>query len=182
MQPNLQPNLENDLVLIRPLKEQDFETLYNVAKDPLIWEQHPVPDRYKRDKFKPFFKDSLDSKGALVIIDKLHNDVIGSSRYKKLDSIETAVEIGWTFLSRKYWGGKYNSTVKSLMINHAFKYFEEIIFYATKSNNRSRKAIEKIGGKEISDPKYQSPTMHNDVVYRLRKTDCEHLQNKAVIR
>ena len=48
---NLQPALENELVILRPLNEQDFESLYQVAKDPLIWEQHPNSDRFKRDVY-----------------------------------------------------------------------------------------------------------------------------------
>ena len=75
-QSSLQPNLENELILIRPLKDQDFELLYQVAKDPLIWEQHPVKTRYKREEFELFFKDSIESKGALLIEDKKDKKVI----------------------------------------------------------------------------------------------------------
>ena len=169
MKINLQPNLKNELVLIRPLNEQDFEPLYQVSKDPLIWEQHPSGDRYKRDKFKVFFKNSIESKGALIIVDKENKEIIGSSRFKKLDIVENAVEIGWTFMSRKYWGGKYNSSVKSLMIDYAFNFFEDIIFYVTMSNIRSQRAVEKIGGIKITESKYQSSTKNNDLTYRISK-------------
>jgi len=43
---NLQPVLENDLVKLAPLQESDFEALYRVASDPLVWEQHPNKNRY----------------------------------------------------------------------------------------------------------------------------------------
>ena len=39
---NLQPILENENVKLLPLQEDDFEVLYQVASDPLIWEQHPL--------------------------------------------------------------------------------------------------------------------------------------------
>ena len=48
---NLQPTLQNDLIILRPLRENDFEALYEVAKDPLIWEQHPSRERYKREVY-----------------------------------------------------------------------------------------------------------------------------------
>jgi len=70
---DLQPTLENELIILRPLSENDFESLYQVAKDPLIWEQHPSKDRYRRDAYADFFKESIASKGALLIIDKASN-------------------------------------------------------------------------------------------------------------
>jgi len=110
---NLQPTLENDLIILRPLIEDDFEALYVVAKDPLIWEQHPCWDRYKREVFSEFFKESIRSKGALIIIDKSSNSIIGSTRFKPVNNVENAIEIGWSFLSRYYWGGKYNKSVSN---------------------------------------------------------------------
>jgi hypothetical protein len=46
---NWQPNhLESDIVKLVPLHKDDFEKLFAIASDPLIWEQHPSKDRYKR--------------------------------------------------------------------------------------------------------------------------------------
>ena len=49
---NLQPVLENEIIRLQPLQQDDFERLYAVASDPLIWEQHPNKDRYKREVFQ----------------------------------------------------------------------------------------------------------------------------------
>jgi len=152
---DLQPTLENQLIILRPLRESDFESLYQVAKDPLIWEQHPSKDRFKREVFADFFKESIESKGALLIIDKASNEVIGSTRFKPINGAEAAVEIGWSFLSRKYWGGVYNKSIKKLMIDYAFESIEDVIFYIGKENIRSQKAVEKIGGKRITESKFQ---------------------------
>ncbi|MEO8761065.1 MAG: GNAT family N-acetyltransferase [Bacteroidia bacterium] len=81
----LQPTLENDLIKIQPLKSTDFETLYNIASDPLIWEQHPNKDRYKRNVFETFFKGAMESGGAFLVIDTKTGEAIGSSRYYNLD-------------------------------------------------------------------------------------------------
>ncbi len=152
MQFNLQPTLENELVRLRPLLEEDYEPLYQVAKDPLIWEQHFCFDRYKREQFTTFFNDSSRSKGALVVIDKAKDQIIGSSRYKKIQGVNTAIEIGWSFLARAYWGGRYNKSVKSLMIDHAFRFVDTVIFYIRKDNIRSQKAVEKLGAVRITTP------------------------------
>jgi RimJ/RimL family protein N-acetyltransferase len=173
---NLQPILESESVFLRPLNGQDFESLYQVAKDPLIWEQHPNNDRYKRDVFEIFFKDSMESKGALLVIDKENNKVIGSSRFKRINGVDSAVEIGWSFLKRKYWGGKYNKSVKTLMINHAFNSFEDVIFYIGKDNIRSQKAVEKIGGIRITKSEYQHLIKKNEheFTYRIGKSEWKN--------
>ena len=170
---NLQPTLENNLIILRPLKEIDYKPLYEVAKDPLIWEQHPCKDRYKEKVYSEFFKDSIESKGALIVIEKFSDKVIGSTRFKRIDSVENAIEIGWSFLSRNYWGGKYNNTMKKLMIDYAFESIEDIIFYIGKENFRSQKAVEKIGGRIITeiDDKYLIKNDENDLTYRINKND-----------
>ena len=171
---NFQPTLENELIKIRPLKNQDKEPLYEVAKDPKIWEQHPCK-KYLRTEFEKFFEESIESKGALTILDKMTNQIIGSSRFKKVDRFPNGVEIGWTFLDRKYWGGKYNKKVKDLMIDHAFEYVDNIIFYVNKNNVRSQKAVEKIKGQKISLSEYEKlPKISSDnETFVIKKQDTK---------
>lgn len=159
---NLQPTLENDLVLMRPLKVDDFEKLYQVASDPLIWELHQNKDRWELKVFKEFFKGAMDSKGAFVIIDKATHNIIGSSRYRRPDTSDEAVEIGWTFLGRDYWGGKYNRSFKSLMIEYAFRHFEYVLFHIDQHNFRSQRATIKLGG-ELVDRKGNLGHLHTPV-------------------
>lgn len=151
---DLQLVLENKLLKIRLLENGDLEPLYDVAKDPMIWEQHPCK-RYLRSEFAKFFIESIESKGALVVFDKTTGKIIGSSRFKKVAGFKEGVEIGWTFLSRKYWGGEYNKMVKDLMIEYAFRFVDNIIFYVDKDNIRSQKAVQKIGGRKITDTEYE---------------------------
>jgi len=139
---DLQPNLKGELIELRPLMPADWDDLFAVASDSFIWEQHPESDRYKEDVFKIFFSDALESGGAFVIVDK---QIIGSTRFFGYDPEKSEVEIGWTFLARKYWGGRYNRELKQLMLDHAFKFVENVIFYVGENNIRSQKATEKIG-------------------------------------
>ena len=143
---DLQPNLKGETIELRPLAPEDWHELFAVASDPLIWEQHPENDRYKEDVFRVFFKDALESGGAFVVIDAKNKRLIGSTRFHGYDPEKSAVEIGWTFLARKYWGGQYNREMKQLMLSHAFKFVENVIFYVGENNVRSQKATEKIGG------------------------------------
>ncbi|WP_428225446.1 GNAT family N-acetyltransferase [Flavobacterium sp.] len=142
---NLQPTLENDTILLAPLEINDFEALYQIASDPLVWEQHPNKNRYQKEVFQSFFEGAIASKGAFKIIDKKDQKIIGSTRFYNLDSKNNSVLIGYTFYGRAYWGSQYNPQVKNLMLNHAFKYVENVLFHIGAMNIRSQKAIERLG-------------------------------------
>ncbi len=148
MQFELQPHLTGELVELRPLRAEDFDVLYAVASDPLIWEVHPEPGRYKEEVFRRFFSGAMKSGGAFIVVDRRTGAVIGSSRYACLDAVRSEIEIGWTFLARSHWGGRYNQEMKRLMLAHAFQFVERVVFLVGPQNFRSRRAVEKIGGVE----------------------------------
>ena len=143
---HFQPFLEGELLTLRPLRPADFDELYAVASDPLIWEQHPASDRYREDVFRIFFREAMDSGGALVVLDRRDGRIIGSSRYFGYHAERSEVEIGWTFLARAFWGGAYNAEMKSLMLKHAFRFVDRVVFLVGPCNVRSQRAVEKIGG------------------------------------
>lgn len=145
----LQPVLNGELLRLRPLRPNDWDDLYAVASDPLIWEQHPIADRYKEDSFKGFFREALESGGALIAVDARDGRVIGSSRFHAYDSEKSEIEIGWTFLARSHWGGIYNREMKQLMLRHAFKFVNSVIFLVGPQNVRSQRAVERIGGVRV---------------------------------
>jgi N-acetyltransferase len=168
---DLQPRLSGDFVELRPLCPDDWEDLFAVASDPQIWEQHPAFNRYKEEIFKEFFREALESGGAFVILDRRTRRVIGSTRFAGYDREKRQVEIGWTFLARSYWGGRYNGEVKRLMLEHAFNYVDTVFFLVGPNNRRSRRALEKIGavyaGKETADVDGQPMEL---VRYEIRRT------------
>ena len=143
---HLQPTLIGSLVTLRPLQPGDYQALYAVARDPLIWEQHPNHDRYRPEVFQAFFRGALESGGAFLVTDAATGEVIGSTRYNGYDEAKREIEIGWTFLARSRWGGAYNGEMKRLMLEHAFQFVDRVVFVIGVHNVRSRRALEKIGG------------------------------------
>jgi len=141
-----QPVLRGELLELRPLRSNDFDALFRVAADPLIWEQHPERDRYQEATFRVFFEEAIASGGALVALDLSSGQIIGSSRYHGYDAERSVVEIGWTFLARACWGGRYNGEMKRLMLEHAFRSVQRVVFVIGPDNRRSQGAVEKIGG------------------------------------
>ncbi|MBI1402127.1 MAG: GNAT family N-acetyltransferase [Porphyrobacter sp.] len=143
-----QPVLADERLLLRPLAADDWDALFAVASDPLIWEQHPAHDRWREEVFRAFFADALANKGALVAIDRASGAVIGSSRYQGFEEAGGgSVEIGWTFLARSRWGGTWNHAMKRLMLAHALASIAECRFLVGEDNLRSRRALEKIGAR-----------------------------------
>lgn len=143
---DLQPTLAGELLSLRPLRPDDFDALYAVASDRLIWEQHPNHDRWQEPVFRQFFQEALASGGALLATENATGQVIGSSRYFGYDATQGVVEIGWSFLARRCWGGVYNGEMKRLMLEHAFGAVPRVIFVVGENNRRSQRAVEKIGG------------------------------------
>jgi len=144
-----QPVLKGDLVELRPLRSGDFADLYAVAADPLMWEQHPVKDRHEEQRFQAFFREALASGGTLLAIDTKTRRTIGSSRFHGYDEERSEVEIGWTFLARSHWGGMYNGQMKQLMLQHAFRFVNCVVFLIGPQNLRSQRAVEKIGAVRV---------------------------------
>jgi RimJ/RimL family protein N-acetyltransferase len=156
------PVLTGELVSVRPLRAGDYDQLYAVAADPLIWEQHPVRNRYEEPVFREFFLDSLASGGALLVSEVASGRVIGSSRYFGHRDEAREVEIGWTFLARSHWGGRYNWELKQLMLAHVFRFVESVAFFVGAENVRSQRALEKIGA--IREPECDA---QGRVIYRI---------------
>jgi RimJ/RimL family protein N-acetyltransferase len=143
-----QPKLEGERLRLRPLVPEDWDALFAVASDPLIWQQHPAHDRWQEPVFRAFFADALASGGALVAVDTADGAVIGSSRYDGLEAADDgSVEIGWTFLARSHWGGAYNHDMKRLMLAHALASVAACRFLVGETNTRSRRALERIGAR-----------------------------------
>lgn len=169
---NLQPAvLENDIIKLIPLQENHFEELHKAASDPQIWEQYPIKERYKIEVFKPFFDGAVNSKGAFLILDKVSNEVMGTTRFYDYNKEKSTVGIGFTFITRKFWGGPHNKALKKLLIEYAFRNLKSVIFHVAEQNFRSQKAVLKLGAVKI-----------NEINFNMNGTDVIHheyeLKNK----
>jgi RimJ/RimL family protein N-acetyltransferase len=143
-----QPVLEGERLLLRPLAPDDWGALFAVAGDREIWAGHPSHDRWREPVFRAFFDDALAHAGALAIVDKASGGIVGSSRFQGYDPAEGgSVEIGWSFLARRLWGQGYNAEFKRLMLEHAFRHVERVLFRVGAENVISRKAMGNIGGR-----------------------------------
>lgn len=169
--PDLQPTLSGGLVTVRPVRPDDWEGMFAAASDPKIWEQHPEPERYQEAVFRKYFAAALASGSAFTFIDKASGTIIGSSRFWGYDAEASEIEIGWTFLARHYWGGRYNAEIKALMLGYAFTIVDTVVFWIGAENVRSRRATEKLGAVRRTGIFYRGAAGDDPhVVYEIRAT------------
>ena len=170
-----QPSLQNKTVKIVPLKAEDFEKLYSIASDPLLWEQHPSKTRYQKEVFEVFFKGAIESKGAFLVFDIVSGETIGTSRFYDYYENKKTISIGYTFIARSHWGKNYNSSLKNLMLEHAFRFVENVIFHIGANNIRSQKAIERLGAKKIDEQEisYYGEQNNLNFIYLIKKSSFE---------
>ena len=170
---NIQPQLENDLVILEPLNQNDFENLYSAAADPKVWEQHPNKNRYKREVFQTFFDGAIESKGAFKIIFKETNQVIGSSRFYDYDENDASIIVGYTFYSTDSWGKGINPSVKKLMFDYIFQFVDKIYLHVGADNIRSQIAVERLGCKKVKEEQieYFGEEPKLNFIYQLNKVD-----------
>lgn len=160
---NLQPNnLSNEIITLKPLIATDFEKLFAVASDTLIWEQHPDRLRYTRPVFEKFFQSAVESNSAFLIYDNVSKALMGSTRYYDYQPEKKSIAIGYTFIARAFWGNTYNKSLKKLMIDYAFNHVNTFVFHVGTQNLRSRKAVEKLGAHLVTD-------IDGNVTYNLSK-------------
>lgn len=162
---DLRPVLQGPTLLLRPVQSADLEPLWEVARDPLLWELHPDKTRCQRDGFERFFAAALEA-GALVVMERTGGRIVGSSRYYDWEPGRREVAIGYTFLARDCWGGTANGEMKRLMIDHAARWVDRIWFHVAKMNLRSCRAMEKLGAvAAFEGPRPQNGEMVDFVYY-----------------
>jgi RimJ/RimL family protein N-acetyltransferase len=135
------------------LEQEHFAELETVAQDKRIWQF------YAYDGSNPaVLRSTLESgladreKGSqfpFVIFHKQQKRIIGSTRFMDIQRKHKKLEIGTTWLHPDYWGTVINFECKLLLLTHAFEDLGALrVQFKTDENNiRSRKAIEKVGGK-----------------------------------
>lgn len=173
MKINLQPRLENESVILYPLKEDDFQTLYAVAADPDIWAQHPNKDRWKKEVFRTFIEGAMQSGGAFRVVNKATGMTIGSTRFYDYNSEDNSIFIGYTFYATACWSKGINPMVKALMLDYIFQYVDRVHFHIGAENIRSQMAIGRLGALKVAEQEvtYFGEVSKLNFVYEITKAE-----------
>lgn len=168
---SIQTILENETYQLIPLQQGDFESLYEVASDPKVWEQHPNKDRYRREVFENFFQGAIESGGAFKVVEKATGDILGSTRFYDFDDENNSIFIGYTFYGTKSWGRKINQQIKKLMLDYIFQFIDTVYFHVGKDNIRSRTAMERLGAENQGEQEvaYFGEPSRTNILYQIQK-------------
>lgn len=175
---SIQPTLESDQFILAPLENGDFESLYQVASDPQIWEQHPNKDRWKLEVFQIFFEGAIQSQGAFKIIDKQTHAFIGSTRIYDFKIEDKSILMGYTFYAKKYWGTGVNHKIKGLLLDYLFQYVDKVILHIGAQNIRSQVSISRLGAIKTGaiEVAYHGEAIKHNFVYEIQKDLWEKLK------
>ena len=171
-----QPTLVGEKVILRPLIESDFEALFKAASDPRIWENHSATDRHERGPFEKFFKGAMECGGALAILNRSTGELIGSSRYYEWSEDSETVVIGYTFITREWWGTGLNFQIKKLMLDHAFQRVPTVIFQVSRKNLISQKALLKLGASYSHDEDVQvAGVLSSRMIFKMERKQWQEI-------
>jgi N-acetyltransferase len=141
-------------VRLEPLSSEHIDALADVGLDPDLW-RWTTSQITSRDEMADYVQAALAGQAAgsvlpFVTVEQSSGRLIGSTRYGNIDMANRRVEIGWTWVARPWQRTAVNTEAKYLMLRHAFETLGclRVELKTDVLNERSRRAIGRIGGRE----------------------------------
>ncbi|MFK8046781.1 MAG: GNAT family N-acetyltransferase [Crocinitomicaceae bacterium] len=148
-------DLENERVLLRPLKQTDFVLLEHFAlNEPELW-QYSLVSGASSKKLKAYIEQAIAERNAnlaypFLVIDKKTNEVAGSTRFYDYQPKHNTIQLGYTWYGQKFQGTGLNQNCKCLLLSFAFEKWklDRVEFRADNNNQKSIRAMKNIGCKQ----------------------------------
>ncbi len=180
-------SLHGETVNLIPLEKNHFSELLILAADKKIWEFYTldgsIPARISEELEKGLIEKERGTQFPFVIVHKLTNKIIGSTRFLDIHPEHRKLEIGWTWLAPQYWATEINLECKLLLLTFCFEQLHtvRVQLKTDERNIRSRKAIEKIGGKFEGILRNEmirdNGTFRNSAIYSIIDTEWKELKH-----
>jgi len=148
------PTLIGPTIELRPLEKAHRDALLEASADGELWNMKvtvvPGPDTI--DNYIAAALAGRDSGSVMpfVIVRRESGEVLGSTRFWKIDRINRKLEIGHTWLRASAQRSGVNTEAKYLLLVHAFDVLSavRVQFTTDELNSKSRAAILRIGAKQ----------------------------------
>ncbi|MFI5136606.1 MAG: GNAT family N-acetyltransferase [Sphingobacteriales bacterium] len=152
--PNAEYILEDERVLLRPLKETDIEFLLPFAiNEPDTWKYSGISAKGE-EGMKNYVNAALAARAAgreypFIVFDKQTGEYAGSTRFYDIQPANQALQLGYTWYGEKFRGTGLNKHCKFLMLQFAFETLNavRVEFRADARNDRSVAAMKSLGCK-----------------------------------
>ena len=145
--------LQNNFVRLEPLESDHIDGLWE-ASSPEIWDYMPVrvDEKEHLEKFIGY-ADQIHQQGqglGFAVVDTQTKEIIGSTGFWNYVPENKRIEIGFTWYTKSRQRTATNTACKLLLLAHAFEFLllNRVEFKTDSLNERSRKAIARLGAKE----------------------------------
>lgn len=144
--------LENDCVLLRPLRADDCGNLLQFAlEEPEIW-QYSLVAVAGEENLKKYIATALEGREKehsypFIVYDKRTKTYAGCTRFYDIQIPFQSLQLGYTWYGKKYQGTGLNKHCKYLLLQFAFETLgmERVEFRADNNNKKSIAAMKSIG-------------------------------------
>jgi len=144
--------LENEMVLLRPLKTSDFKNLLEFSlNEPEIW-TYSFVHAAGEDSLKRYIEMALDGRKdekqyPFIVYDKVKKKYAGCTRFHQIDLANESLHIGYTWYGKEFQGTGLNKNCKFLLLDFAFQKMQivRVEFRADNKNEKSVAAMKSIG-------------------------------------
>ncbi|MCB0399262.1 MAG: GNAT family N-acetyltransferase [Winogradskyella sp.] len=145
------PTLENNRVKLSLLDLSNYKHLESIAQQKNLIYYSPS-DISTPEKLRDYVQVAVDGYYhktiiPFIVFDKATQTYAGSTRFGLINWKNKLLHIGWTWIGREFQGTGLNANMKFLMLQYAFETleFEKVEFRIDERNNKSRRAVEKLG-------------------------------------
>lgn len=162
--------LEDDLVVLRPLQESDFDNLLEISiNEPETWKYSLVGADGKENLIKYIqsaIKNREDKREfPFIVFDKKSQKYAGSTRFYDIQLEYKTLQLGFTWYGSAFRGTGLNKHCKFLLLQFAFETLgmERVEFRADNNNERSIAAMKSIGCKVEGVLRSHMPTINKEI-------------------
>tara|TARA_B100000767_G_C19614785_1_gene471413 strand:- start:203 stop:781 length:579 start_codon:yes stop_codon:yes gene_type:complete len=148
---DFEKNIHSEKVILRPMNVNDFDKMKVLTNDTEMW-YYFTADLSNEQILKNWIESAIselkDKKSLpFTIIDPTNDNIIGTTRIGNISETNNRVEIGWTWIAKKYQRTGINGHVKKLLFEYLFVETStlRIEFKTDVLNIPARKAMEKVG-------------------------------------
>ncbi|MDR3627562.1 MAG: GNAT family protein [Ignavibacteriaceae bacterium] len=178
--------LESGNLMLRPLSMEDIPGLSSIAFNADIWKFYPTRITNEEELSnlveQMIIQRARNERIPFTISDKEGNSIMGSTSYLNISVKDKRLEIGSTWLGKKYQGTGVNKICKFLLLRFAFEKlsYDRVELKADVLNMQSRKAMLKIGA--VEEGILRSHTLMHDgrrrdtIYYSILKNEWEDIK------